>query len=329
MIRSFGLSQLPIEAATLPQSDSIVSIGVFDGVHVGHQAILAANTALAREKGLTSTVVTFSGHPKQVLLGRAPKTLTTISHRLALFERAGVDHTLVLEFTEELRNMSASDFLETILLEKLRAHTFLLGFDSKFGQNQEGTASFLQARGQSVQVVERVLARGRAASSTAIREAVDLGDLVGANAMLGRRVSVLGQVVHGNALGRTMGFPTANLNLEHELHPPGGVYAGFARIIGDAEARCFPAMANIGHRPTIQPKGGPSQSNGLVEVHLVGLEEDLYGSQLEFEFVDRLREEQTFDGLDALKAQLISDREATSTLLSEKGPDFGRGISAQ
>ncbi len=324
MIRSFGIDQLPE-----PENGSIVSIGVFDGVHVGHQAILAANISLARRKGWTSTVVTFAGHPKQVLLGRAPKTLTTISHRLALFERAGIEHTLILEFTEELRNMSAADFLDTILLERLHAETFLLGFDSKFGQGQQGCASFLEAKGQSVQVVERVLARGRAASSTAIREAVELGDLVGANAMLGRRVSVLGKVVHGNALGRTMGFPTANLNLEHELHPPGGVYAGFARLIGDAKARCIPAMANIGHRPTIRQQDPSSQSSGLVEVHLIGLEEDLYGSQLEFEFVARLREEQTFDGLDALRAQLISDREATSALLSEKGPDFGRGISSQ
>ncbi len=322
MIRSFGLNR----GTDFPHGKSVISIGVFDGVHVGHQAILAANVALAKDLRLTSTVVTFAGHPKQILLGRAPKTLTTINHRLDLFERAGIEHTLVLEFTEELRNMSASDFLQSILIEKLHADTFLLGFDSKFGQNQEGSSAFLQSKSQKVQVVERVLARGRAASSTAIREAVELGDLVGASAMLGRRVSILGGVVHGNALGRTLGFPTANLNLDHELHPPTGVYAGFARIIGDPDARCFQAMANIGVRPTIQPKGG---SNGAVEVHLIGFEEDLYDAQLEFEFVNRLRDEQAFDGLEALKAQLIADRMATSALLSEKGPDFGQGFSPQ
>ncbi len=327
MIRSFGLEQVPKEGLPSTNGGSIVSIGVFDGVHVGHQAILSANVELAKAKGLTSTVVTFAGHPKQVLLGRAPKTLTTIAHRLALFERAGIEHTLVLEFTEELRSMSAREFLDTILLDGLQANTFLLGFDSKFGRGQEGSAAFLEAQGQSVQVVDRILARGRAASSTAIREAVELGDLVAASAMLGRRVSVLGNVVHGNALGRTMGFPTANLNLEHELHPPGGVYAGFARLIGDPNRRCFPAMANIGHRPTVNSH--VPQSGGMVEVHLIGMSEDLYGSQLEFEFVDRLREEQQFEGLDALKTQLEADRNATSDLLSEKAADFGLGFSAQ
>ena len=327
MIRSFGLEQVPAAGIPSTNGGAVVSIGVFDGVHVGHQAILTANVSLAKAKGLTSTVVTFAGHPKQVLLGRAPKTLTTIAHRLALFERAGIEHTLVLEFTEELRNMSAQAFLQEILLDGLQAHTFLLGFDSKFGQGQEGSAAFLKAQGQTVQVIDRVLARDRAASSTAIREAVELGDLVAASGMLGRRVSVLGHVVHGNALGRTMGFPTANLNLEHELHPPGGVYAGFARLVGDPEGRRFPAMANIGHRPTVQTT--VPQSGGQVEVHLLDFSEDLYGSQLEFEFVARLREEQQFDGLDALKTQLAADRNATSELLSEKAPDFGIGISAQ
>ncbi|MDF1839368.1 MAG: riboflavin biosynthesis protein RibF [Planctomycetota bacterium] len=327
MIRSFGLEQLPAGGVPSTNGGSIVSIGVFDGVHVGHQAILEANVALAKAEGLTSSVVTFAGHPKQVLLGRAPKTLTTIAHRLALFERAGIEHTLVLEFTEELRNMSALTFLQDILLDGLDARAFLLGFDSKFGRGQEGSAAFLQAQGQKVQVIDRVLARDRAASSTAIREAVELGDLVGASNMLGRRVSVLGQVVHGNALGRTLGFPTANLNLEHELHPPGGVYAGFARLIGDPDRRRFPAMANIGYRPTVQSQ--VPQSSGMVEVHLIGLSEDLYGSQVEFEFVERLREEKQFEGLDALKTQLAADRIATSELLSEKAPDFGLGISHQ
>ncbi|MFT5199007.1 MAG: riboflavin kinase/FMN adenylyltransferase [Planctomycetota bacterium] len=329
MIQSFGLEQLPKSGSASKIGKSIVSIGVFDGVHVGHQAILAANVALAKAHKLTSTVVTFAGHPKQILLGRAPKTLTTISHRLALFERAGIEHTLVLEFTEELRNMSAQDFLQKILLDGLHADTFLLGFDSKFGRGQEGSAAFLEGQGQTVQVIDRVLARGRAASSTAIREAVELGDLAGAGTMLGRRVSVLGHVIHGNALGRTLGFPTANLNLEHELHPPDGVYAGFARILGDPEQRRFQAMANIGQRPTIQSTNQGLQSNGLVEVHLLGLSEDLYDSQLEFEFVARLREEQNFDGLEALKTQLIADRKATSDLLSEKAADFGSGISSQ
>ncbi|MCA9001150.1 MAG: riboflavin biosynthesis protein RibF [Planctomycetes bacterium] len=327
MIRSFGLDPNAKPDPKSAGAGSVISIGVFDGVHLGHQAILCANLAMAQARGLTSTVVTFAGHPKQVLLGRSPKTLTTIAHRLALFERAGIEHTCVLEFTPELREMSATRFLEDILLKHLNGQAFVLGFDSKFGKGQEGCAEFLAKQGQDVQVVDRVLTRGRAASSTAIREAVDLGDLAAASAMLGRRVSVLGQVVPGNAVGRTLGFPTANLNLEHELHPPHGVYCGFARIIGDSDQRGFRAMANIGVRPTLADSN--TTSGGLVEVHLLDASEDLYGRQMEFEFVARLREEQAFPGLDALKAQLESDRDATAAQLSEKVPDFGVGICAQ
>jgi riboflavin kinase/FMN adenylyltransferase len=323
LIRSYGIGRIPLPKSGSEPKGAVVSIGVFDGVHLGHQAILAANVDLARKTGLASTVVTFSGHPKKVLLGRSPKTLTTIAHRLALFERAGIDHTCVLEFTEELREMTATRFLQEVLLDRLHADTFLLGFDSKFGRGQEGSAEFLMSHGQKVEVVDRVLTRGRAASSTAIREAVELGDLSGASAMLGRRVSVLGQVVRGNQLGRTLGFPTANLDLEHELHPPNGVYCGFARLVEDPMQRRFQAMANIGLRPTIQPPNAALESDGLVEVHLLDHSEDMYGRQMEFEFVSRLREERAFSGLEALKDQLSSDRKATSDLLSDKVADFG------
>ena len=312
-------------AAPLEGRQAIVSIGVFDGVHLGHRAILKTNVARAREAQAVATVVTFAGHPKAVLLGHAPRTLTTLQHRLSLFRSLGVEHTLVLHFDEALRATSAERFLEEILRQGLDASHYVLGFDSKFGKDRRGHADFLRDQGEAVEVVERVSVAGRAVSSTAIREAVELGDLPSASSMLGRRVSIMGEVVRGDALGRTLGFPTANLNLNHELHPPAGVYAGYARVIPPggvkAPGEAHAAMVNIGVRPTLSHHEPPSER---VEVHLIDFDGDLYGSELEFEFVQHLRSEQTFGDLDALRTQLQRDESATLRVLAGAEPDFGR-----
>lgn len=210
-------------------------MGVFDGVHLGHQAILRGNLIRAREIGAQPTVVTFGQHPKSLLLGRAPRTLTSLAHRLELFRRAGIGHTLVLTFDEELRQIPARAFAEEVLVEGLGARKFVLGFDSKFGKDRQGTPEYLQSLGLDVEIAPKVKVAGRAVSSTAIREAVELGDLEQAARMLGRPVAVYGEVVRGDALGRELGFPTANLDLHHELRPPPGVYAGFARRVRYAQ----------------------------------------------------------------------------------------------
>lgn len=235
-----------------PAGGAVVSIGVFDGVHLGHQAILAANVARSRELGARPTVVTFAGHPKKLLLGREPRTLTSLGHRLELFRRAGIQHALALTFDEHLRNQPAEEFAADVLVKRLGARAFVLGFDSKFGRDRRGGPELLARLGYDVRVVEQVLVGGRAVSSTAIREAVELGDLEGARRMLGRPVSVLGTVVQGAQIGRRLGFPTANLDLHHELHPPAGVWAGVARLLDwDGGALEHRAVANIGTRPTL------------------------------------------------------------------------------
>ena len=311
------------QSSDLPpaQADgSVVSLGVFDGVHLGHAAILAANVARAQELGSRSTVVTFRGHPKEVLLGRAPRTLTTLDHRLELFRRSGIEHTLVLSFDDALRNPPATEFVKDLLIEQLGARALVLGFDSKFGRDQQGTPELLRQLGFPVEVVEKVVVDQRAVSSTAIREAVGLGDLDGAGAMLGRPVSVLGTVVHGSALGRTLGFPTANLDLHHELHPPAGVYAGRAHLLASdathAVEETHLAVCNVGTRPTIQDQEPRSQGELLVEVHLLDYEGDLYGRRLELEFTRHLRSERQFEGLDALKAQIALDVDAARAALA-------------
>lgn len=301
------------ELGAPPARGSVVSIGVFDGVHLGHQAILRENVARARSLDAVPTVVTFAGHPKEVLLGRGPKTLTSLEHRLELFARAGVEHTLALPFDESLRQTSAQVFLEELLLGALDARAFVLGFDSKFGADREGNPEWLAAAGHRVDVVEKVVVGRRAVSSTAIREAVGLGDLEGARLMLGRRPSVLGQVVAGAQLGRQLGFPTANLDLHHELHPPVGVYACRARRLDSAaRAEGWDAVCNIGFRPTVD---GVAPERPIVEAHLLDFEGDLYGALLELEFHARLRGEERFPNVEALRSRIAADVEEGRALL--------------
>ncbi len=294
---------------------SVVSIGVFDGVHRGHQAILAANVARAARMGARPSVITFRTHPKGLLLGRAPRTLTTLEHRLELFARAGIEHALVLDFDAELRALSAESFVDEIAVRRLDARAFVLGFDSKFGHDRSGSPESLRAAGFDVEVVPKVLVGGWGVSSTVIREAVELGDLDRAAAMLGRRVSVFGEVVHGSALGHTIGFPTANLDLHHELHPPPGVYAcRVRRQLPDLSTRVHDAVANIGFRPTVE---AVKRELPLVEVHLLDFEGDLYGQRFELEFLAALRGEQRFAGLEALAEQIRRDVAAARAVLAQ------------
>ncbi len=300
---------------------SVVSIGVFDGVHLGHQAILAANLRLARAHELVPTVVTFRRHPRKVLSGSAPRELTTLEHRLELFGRAEIEHVLVLNFDEQLRELSAEDFLERILRRALGARRCALGADSRYGRDRRGSPAALVQAGLPVEIVPAVEVGGAVVSSTAIRAAVERGELERAAAMLGRPVSVFGQVVHGDARGRELGFPTANLDLHHELHPPLGVYAcrarragaGGGREPGSALSAALPAVANIGVRPTV---AGEADARPVVEVHLLDFDGQLYGERLELEFVARLREERRFPDLGALRAQIERDVAAARALLA-------------
>jgi riboflavin kinase/FMN adenylyltransferase len=316
---------------------AVVSIGVFDGVHLGHQAILARNVQDARASRARATVVTFRDHPKQLLLGRAPRTLTSLEHRVELFRRAGIEHTVALTFDDELRAIDAQEFVRDFLIGVLDARKFVLGFDSKFGKDRAGTPELIARMGLDVDVVPQVLVAGRAVSSTAIREAVELGDLAGAARMLGRPVAVYGEVVRGDQLGAKLGFPTANLDLHHELHPPVGVWACRARRIRasadaplsdgaasggtvsvGAVSSCsgepaLPAVANIGHRPTVTLERA---DRPRVEVHLLDFEGDLYGEFIELEFVAFLRGEQRFPSKEALSDQIRRDVESARAVLS-------------
>ncbi len=307
MRRLEGLDALPAGL----RGGAVATVGVFDGVHLGHFVVMRRVVERARELGATPAVVTFSGHPKNVLVGRAPATVTSLEHRLLLFERAGIEAALVLEFTPLLRELSAEAFARRVLVEGMGARELVLGFDSKFGKDRGGTVESLQPLaaelGFGLTEVPPMRLGERAVSSTAIREAVQLGELERAATMLGRPVSLLGTVRRGDGRGRELGFPTANLDPHHELRPPDGVYA--VLVLLDGELR--PAVANIGERPTF---GSPGHS---VEVHLLDWSGDLYDRELEVHFLELLRPEGTFAGAAELVAQIGRDVEAARASAAE------------
>lgn len=319
MKQSFDLGSSSAGDRGGPHGGSVLSIGVFDGVHRGHQAILGANVSLARERGLDSAVLTFRRHPKRLVLGKAPRTLTSLEHRLSLFQLAGVDHAIALSFDEDLRGMEAEDFIRDVCIERLGARAFVLGFDSRFGKDRRGTPELLESLGHEVHIAPRIEYEQRAISSTAIRECVELGDLEGAATMLGRPVGLMGTVVRGDRLGRRLGFPTANLDPHHELHPPVGVYATRVREVprgGGPLGPAHPAVTNIGFRPTLQ---SPEEPELRIETHLLDVPDglDLYGHTIQVEFEAMLRREQRFPDLEALRAQIAIDvARASETLRS-------------
>ena len=289
-------------------SHSVVAVGVFDGVHLGHHRLLHQLLEMASDLRGMPTVVTFANHPDQVLRGNAPPPLCSVAHRLRLLRRAGVLRLVLLQFEERLQNMTARAFTEQVLV-RLRARGLLLGYDSAMGKDREGTPARFAELGQDfgfeVETGAPVELDGEPISSTRIREAIASGDLATARRCLGRFPGALGEVVHGDARGRTLGFPTANIAVQPGALPPTGVYAVEAVIDGET----FAAVANLGCRPTF---AGSSPS---LEVHLLDFESDLYGRELEVTFRQMLREERKFSGPDELREQIGRDVAAARACL--------------
>lgn len=283
----------------------VVTLGVFDGMHRGHRELLARARELADELSGELVVLTFHVHPRKLTEGRSPPMLTSVEHRVVLLGRLGVDVTVVLRFDEALRNMSAERFVEEILLARIGAHGAVLGYDSHFGHDREGDAELLERmlvpRGIPVRRTEPVrLADGEIVSSSAIRDAVAKSDLARAEQLLGRAPALFGTVVRGDGRGRKLGFPTANLDLEGELRPPRGVYAG--RVVIDGFAHL--AAVNIGGRPTFYPEGSGTDT---VEVHVLDFDGPLNGARMEVVLLGRVRDELRFDTADALREQIATD----------------------
>lgn len=287
-----------------------LAIGVFDGVHLGHRAVIEAASRSRDESEGHVVVVTFDPHPVEVLAPHnAPRLLTATRHKLQLLARwLGVRHALVVRFDQDFAEQSGEQFIEALVAAAPPEGIarICVGEAWQFGKGRFGNIELLRELGErhgfEVTGVETVEAEGMRVSSTRIREAVGAGDFGVAKALLGRDYTVFGTVIEGRHLGRSIGFPTANFTVHHEQLPPTGVYAVRATGTGDS----WDGVANLGYRPTVEG----AMKKRILEVHLFGLEHDIYGEDLEVEFVEYLRPEKKFDGIEALKEQIARDVEA-------------------
>lgn len=280
------------------------AIGVFDGVHLGHQEVISTSARHAQEAGGTPVVVTFDPHPAKVLRpGKAPHLLTATQHKIALIRDLGVEHLLVVTFDRAFADTPPEDFVRQLVQHAKPLRQICVGHEWAFGKNRAGNLTLLQALGAEhhfeVIGIKPVAVNGTVVSSTAIRQAVERGDLARAAEMLGREYTILGTVKRGAQLGRQLGFPTANLSAHSEQFPPNGVYIAEARLDG-ARLR---GVANLGYRPTVTG----AKPERLLELHFFDLQRDIYGEDVEVRFGRYLRPERKFANVDELAAQIARD----------------------
>jgi riboflavin kinase / FMN adenylyltransferase len=302
-----------------------VTIGTFDGVHVGHVAMIARLREHARRLGVPATLVTFEPTPREYLdPTNAPARLTRLRERLPLFARAGVERCIVLRFDEHLRSVHGAEFVERLLDRRLGARAVMVGHDFRFGYKGEADVEALRAaapaHGFELDVLAPVMIDGERVSSSGVRTALAAGDLDRAARWLGRRYSMQGRVIEGERLGRKLGFPTANLGMHRRVAPLTGIFAVRVHVgaphpsslaAGAGRGSGLPGVASLGTRPTVDGR------ELLLEAHVFDFDGDLYRRHIEVEFVRRLREERRFESLDALVAQMHEDARAARAALSE------------
>ena len=289
----------------------VATIGNYDGVHRGHQHMIAAVRARADELGVPAVVITFEPTPREFFEGpAAPSRLTRLREKLQALALYGVDRVVVLRFDRRMQGMGADEFVQRLLVDGLGVRHVVVGHDFHFARRREGTIETLRAAGAAhgftVAEVGQFLLAGERVSSSLVREALNRGDLERATRLLGRPYRMAGRVRLGKRLGRTLGYPTANLALQRKVVPLWGIFA--VRVSG-AGLVDYPAVSSLGTRPTVN---GPDP---LLEVHLFDFDGDLYGRHLDVDFVARLRDEQKFESLDALVAQMNRDAAAARALL--------------
>ena len=289
------------------QQPTVLTIGTFDGVHLGHQKIVERVVTTARQEGLLATVFTFFPHPRMVVQhDKGLKLIHTLEEKKQLLQQLGVDLLVVQPFNEAFAQLTAEEFVSTILVQRFNVKKVIIGYDHRFGRNRTANIDDMRLFGKkygfaveeiSVQEVDEV-----SVSSTKIREALNKGDVTTAEHYLGTPYSLTGRVVHGLKLGRTLGYPTANIQVteDYKLIPKDGVYAVYSYIDG----RKVYGMMSIGKNPTIEGKGAS------IEVYFFDFNGDLYDQKLTIEFVQYLREEQKFATIDLLKKQLQDDETA-------------------
>ena len=292
-----GLESFPPDAGP-----SAVALGAFDGIHLGHRAILGTAVAQARQGKLSALACTFDRHPMEVLQpDRAPLPITTLDERLELIAGTGIDTTVVIPFTPAVAGIEPKAFVQDVLVGTLKAREIVVGFNHRFGRGARGDAQLLEALatplGFRAHIVSALMVDGVAVSSSEIRSALQRGDLPAAARLLGRPYSIRGDVVRGAGRGRTLGFPTANVRTERPLGLPVGVYVCRLQV----GAREHQAVVNVGFRPTF------GVNELAVEAHVLDFAGDLYDATVTLTFIRRLREERKFPSVDALKEQIALD----------------------
>jgi len=306
---------MPVEeelARFSPKKDMALTIGVFDGLHLGHKTLISKLVSEATQKRLLSGVVTFKTHPRDFF---QPETrlpfLTTIDERIHLLKAEGVDEVIALSFTREMAVLAAREFL-ALLQKYLRIKALVIGPDTTVGKNREGTVEVIKQLGAemgfSVTIVPPKKVGGETVSSTAIRQAITAGDMDRVARLLGRYFSLQGNVGAGAHRGTGMGFPTANIHVDaRQALPPDGVYATWAYV----EGKGYESMTNIGKRPTFG-----AHNRRTIEVYILNYDKDIYGKPLKIELVERLRGEQKFENPEALKRQIAEDVKRGKEILS-------------
>ena len=294
------------------KNDTIVTIGTFDGVHIGHQKILHDIVVLGKQLGLTSTVLTLFPHPRMVLhQDSSIKLLNTINERKRILQSTGVERVEILEFTKDFAQLSAEDYVKHILVDQLSAKVVVIGYDHHFGKNRSGNIEDLKHFGDvygfQVKEIQAQQIEDVSVSSTKIRKALHVGNVEMAKNYLGYPYSITGRVIEGDKIGRTLGYPTANIKVieDYKLIPKDGVYVVQSFI----DQETVFGMMNIGSNPTIRDKK-PS-----TEVHFFNFNKNLYGKKLTIKFLSRLREELKFDTLGDLEKQLSLDEEQSKQFL--------------
>lgn len=296
-------------------TNAVVTSGTFDGVHIGHQKILARLREVADQTGGETVMITYWPHPRMVLhpLDHSLRLLTTFPEKANLLEKFGVDHLVKIPFTREFSQMSAEDYIRVVLHERVKTSQLIIGYDHRFGKSREGgledLVHFASKYEYAVEEIPRQDIDEIGVSSTKIRKALETGDVKLANQFLGRPFAISGMVVKGNQLGRKLGYPTANISIKenYKLIPADGTYA--VRVCHKYKKR--DGMLNIGYRPTV---GGEHKT---IEVHIFDFDEDIYNSDISLEFIDHVRPEVRFDSVDALKLQLKKDEKAIRAILSK------------
>ena len=302
-------------AAALPPV--ALTIGNFDGVHKGHQAILDRLCRAAAARSLVACVLTFEPHPREFFAPRsAPTRLTSLREKLELLGAKGIGRVHVQRFARDLASMPAEAFVEQVLCRVLAARWILIGDDFRFGTKRAGDVALLRTLGRrfgfEVETVQTIEHAGRRVSSSSVREALSLGDLGRAEALLGRPYSISGRVVHGNQLGRELGFATANIQLQHNRPPLMGIYAVRVHGVDGKPHPPHDGVASLGVRPTINSAG-----QAVLEVHLFDFAGELYRRHLRVDFLHKIRDEEKYPDLESLRAQIARDCDAARNFLKE------------